>query len=371
MEGALTLRTSLITAVLSLSLIAGCSPKSKTGDTTKTVSSKETAETVKPRRVDDLMKGRESTIIGLNYVGMTVADVDRSKAFYTNAIDLKTVDIDIAGQQKPLPASIAPRSNLSAAVILQGPNSYLRLMEYEAPMPARSGGIMPVQGPGITHICFVAPKERPIDGKFIEQGATWQTTSGAMVDMRGVGYMYGYLRDTDGLMLEVEHSPGASFERGFWMGHVAIATPDMTKALEFYKKVFGFDPYRRVDDISGPTFSDVGGVENMTLHGGWFRLAPFYNLELWQFTHPKTLPKMTPAKMDQIGYSLIMLETTDIEADYERIKSQDIKLLSGIVPVIDGRAFYLRDLDGNLVGFTQFDEGSKLSLKALEGFERE
>jgi predicted enzyme related to lactoylglutathione lyase len=60
-----------------------------------------------------------------------------------------------------------------------------------------------------------------------------------------------------------------------------------------------------------------------------------------------------------------MFETTDIKADYNRIKEAGVELATRIVPVVEGRAFYLRDPDGNLIGFTQFDKGSALSLQAL------
>lgn len=354
MEIAIKIRASLAAIALAVTLITGCNH------------SVESVKVAKPIPSDPLMKGRSSTIIGVNYVGMTVSDVGRSKAFYTNAIDLKLLKTDLVKRQASLPASIAPTSNLRDAAIFQGPNSYLRLMEYEAHLPAHEDGAMPVQGPGITHICFQAPKARPIDQKFIGQGATWQTTSKAMVDMRGVGFMYGYLRDPDGLMLEIEHAPNPNFDVDYWMGHVAMATPDLTRTLKFYEKVLGFKKYRRADNLSGATFSDVAGVENGLLHGGWFRIAPFYNLEFWEFGSPKTQEKTSPTQMNQLGYSVIMLETTNVEAEYQRILSAGVELATDIVPVFEGRAFYLRDLDDNLIGFTQFDKGSAFSLQALK-----
>ena len=177
--------------------------------------------------------------------------------------------------------------------------------------------------------------------------------------------MYGYLRDPDGLMLEIEHAPDPNFDVDYWMGHVAMATPDMTRTIDFYEKVMGYDHYRRVDNLGGPTFSDVAGADNATLHGGWFRIAPYYNLEFWEFKSPRTHESEAPTQMNQLGYSVIMFETTDIKADYNRIKEAGVELATRIVPVVEGRAFYLRDPDGNLIGFTQFDKGSALSLQAL------
>lgn len=319
-------------------------------------------------RTDALYKPGNSSIIGVNHVAMTVKDLDAASAFYTGAFGLEKM-----GERKSVSPALrtATGDAGTAASVqqLQGPNSFLRLMAFEGGEHADDSALQP-QGPGITHVCFIASKNKPLDGKAVNAGATWVSTSKAMVDMRGVGYMYGYLRDPDGLMFEIEHNPDPAVDIDLWMGHVALATNDLTATLAFYSKVLGFEPYRRVDNIKGPTFDLVGGLEGGILHGAWFRLAPFYNIEFWEYVNPRTEPAGDRVALSEIGYNVIALESNDIEADAARLQAAGIETLTDIVAVEDGQAIFLRDPDGNLLSITEFEDGSALSLTALPMFER-
>ena len=305
---------------------------------------------------DPLMEGRSSTIIGVNHVGLSVEKLGRSVAFYRKSAGLKAV-----GGKRPIDKSLYTAGSLEykgkpgKMRVLKGPNSFLRIMEFDDKVPAESRQLLEVQGPGVTHVCYIAPKAKPVDGKFVSNGATWE----------GVGYMYGYLRDIDGLMFEVEHAPEPNFDDHLWLGHVATATPDLTRTLEFYTKALGFEHFRRADDRSGPTYDNVAGVEGVILHGAWFRLAPFYSLEFWQFVSPQTRERAKLPRLNEIGYNLVALETTDIESDFARMKSSGIPLETDIVDTRDGQAFYFRDPDGNLLALMDFYPGSSLSLNAL------
>lgn len=313
---------------------------------------------------DPIYAAQSSTIIGVNHVGLSVVDLERSSNFYKQSMGLTAYgsasDIDTSLRNAGMVEQTGVRT-----VTLNGPNSFLRLMEFDRPTSWRQGEAMPVQGPGITHICFQAPKSRPLDGKAAENGATWVSSSNAMVDMRGVGFMYGYMRDPNGVMFEIEHAPEPKFEVDVWMGHVAFATSDLTRTVEFYEQLLGIKHYRRVDNIAGPTFDLVGGLKDGKLHGAWFRVAPFYNLEFWQYVNPRTDEPGEPAPMDQIGYNVVALETSDIEADFARLTAAGIALETGIVSVEGGRGVFLRDLDGNLLSLTEYEAGSSLSLMSL------
>lgn len=314
---------------------------------------------------DPNLKAGFSTIIGVNHVGLSVEDLKRSVAFYKKSAGLNVVYPSIRDIDKSLHATKLLDDASGRMSILKGPNGFLRIIEFEKKIPARSRKKLEAYGPGRTHICYIAPKARPIDGRFVKSGATWESMGKAMVDMRGVGYMYGYLRDLDGLMFEIEHAPEPNFEGHMWLGHIATATPDLTRTLEFYTKVLGYDYYRRADDLSGSTYDDVVGFEGVGLHGGWFRVAPYYSLEFWQFTNPVTKPRTELPRLNEIGYNLVALETTDIDADFNRLKSLGLALETEIVDTQDGRAFYFRDPDGNLLALMEFRSGSKLSLQAF------
>lgn len=313
-------------------------------------------------RKDPLYKPGDSSIMGVNHVSLTVRNLDAARAFYTGSFGLQP-----QGAVKPLSGryNALVDTNIEGASLqrLQGPNSFLQLIDFGDADAAKSE--LPVQGPGITHVCYIAAIDKPLDGKAIDAGASWQSTSKAMVDMRGVGYMYGYLRDPDGVMFEIEHNPDPSMDVDLWMGHVGIMTHDLTGIVEFYKKVLGFDPSRRVDNVSGPTFDLVGGIENGKIHMAWFRVSPFYNLELMEYANPRTQASKGPTPMDEVGYKLIAFETSNLASDVARLKSENIEMLTEVVPVEGGKAIYLRDPDGNLLSITEFEKGSPLSLAAL------
>ena len=314
-------------------------------------------------REDESFDAGTSKIIGVNHVGLSVANLEKSVDFYMSSAGLKTVTNIQAIDDS---FSLIAGENLSGQMrVLKGPNTYVRIMEFDQKASDETRSQLEVQGPGVTHICYIAPKTQPLDGKFVNNGATWESTGNAMVDLRGVGYMYGYLRDPNGLMLEVEHAPDPNFRGHLWFGHVATATPDMDKTIEFYQKVLGYEPYRRADNREGETYDKVAGVKDAKLHGAWFRVAPFYSLEFWQFLNPKTEVRTQISPPNEIGYNLVALETTDLESDFARLKSLGIPLETDIVDVQDERAFYFRDLDGNLLALMEFDSGSKLSLKAI------
>lgn len=313
---------------------------------------------------DPLFKEGTSSIIGVNHVGLSVSDLKNSLSFYENAIGLVPEDMKFHPSNSFL--SIDDISVPSPKIaILSGPNSYIRLMEFGHAGARHQTTALPVQGPGVTHICFQAPKSKPLDAKAITHGATWVSSSNAMVDLRGVGFMYGYLRDPSGLMFELEHAPEPKFDVDVWVGHVAIAAHDLTEAIDFYEKLLGIAHYRRVDNISGPTFDEVAGIESGVLNGAWLRVAPFYNIELWQYQNPPTLPPSTPKPVSEIGYNSIAFETTDIDADYQRITKLGIVPETGIVPIDGGRAFFLRDPVGTLLSLQEYDAGSPFSLKAI------
>ena len=317
-------------------------------------------------KTDESFDVGASKIIGVNHVGLSARNLKKSVDFYKKSAGLKTVSDEQAIDH---PFSKIANKDLSGRMrILKGPNSFLRIMEFDQKDTGGSELLLKPEGPGATHICYIAPKADPIDGQFVKNGATWESSRNAMVDMRGVGYMYGYLRDPDGVMLEVELAPEPNFKGHLWLGHIATATPDLTKTMEFYTKVLGYVHYRRSDNIEGEGYDEVVGIKGVKLHGAWFRVAPFYSLEFWQFVNPKTEARTRISHPNEIGYNLIALETTDIDSDFKRLQSLGIPLETDIVDVQDGRAFYFRDLDGNLLALMEFIPGSKLSLKAIRSY---
>jgi catechol 2,3-dioxygenase-like lactoylglutathione lyase family enzyme len=100
---------------------------------------------------------------GVAWVGIAVTDLDRSTAFYQQATSLKVVDETPIRGNAALNA-VAGRRGLEARTrLLRGTNAQLRLMQFSSPSKAaRAAGVVPVNGPGITHVCHQSPDDRPI-----------------------------------------------------------------------------------------------------------------------------------------------------------------------------------------------------------------
>ena len=99
------------------------------------------------------------SIKGINRVTMTVADVDRSTAFYTATTPLESL----------------------GAGMLRAPNGYLELVA--GPDAVGSDAVVPVEGPGFTHVCFQSPAEDALYRTLVHAGATEVSRDGP-VDLK-------------------------------------------------------------------------------------------------------------------------------------------------------------------------------------------
>ena len=125
-----------------------------------------------------------STIRGINHVGMSVRDLNASVDFYTRAVAVEEEP------SKGLSNSAAERASGFASkpigrTALRGPNGYLELSQYDASLFG-STEVLPVQGPGITHVCYQAPTAEDIYSRFKAEGATPVSRGREPISLLGV-----------------------------------------------------------------------------------------------------------------------------------------------------------------------------------------
>ena len=225
---------------------------------------------------------------GIRHVGLSVTDLDRSLAFYRAATSL---DLGSRG-----------RDDRGEYATLRGPNGTLELVEYTG--ARESSEVMPVQGPGVTHVCYRSPTARDMYGSFVAAGATPVSRGTEPVDLGGYGVHYAYARDPDGIMFEVEHFDEPHFEGDLSIAHVALASPDLDRLVDFYTDLLGIEPYRRSENIEGPRFDDVAGIDGVRIRAAWFEVGNMA-LEMWQYLHPAPVPLAEPPPAARIGYGTI------------------------------------------------------------------
>ena len=305
-----------------------------------------------------------SGIKGIHHVSLSVRDLDRAALFYTRAIGLAEVRrYQVAGKVPVEKKSGIPHVARNV-VLLRGPNGQIELNQFDgaADKPASA---MPVQGPGITHVCYQAPAASVLYAKSKASGGTIVSRGAVPVD-RGYGIQYAYAKDPDGILYELEQLDKPPFADSVWMGHVALVTPDIDRLVEFYTKLLGVKPHNRIDNIrNSPKLDDIANIDSLKLRAAWFRTGNMV-VEIWQFDNPPTRLPERPLPYTQIGYTHVSFEVSNLGREFQRLRAAGITFLSPPVSTTDSTTVFLRDSDGNLLSLAEFPATSPTSVNRLK-----
>jgi lactoylglutathione lyase len=143
-------------------------------------------------------------VAGVHHTGLTVAELERSLAFYRDLLGFEVV-LDQEKEGGYLAAIVGyPDARVRMAHLrLPGSEHRLELFEYASPPPARGREVEP-RTIGLTHVCLlVADLPRLFEGLRDRGVDSWfsppvEIDSGANRGGRAL-----YLRDPDGVILEL------------------------------------------------------------------------------------------------------------------------------------------------------------------------
>jgi catechol 2,3-dioxygenase-like lactoylglutathione lyase family enzyme len=292
---------------------------------------------------------------------MSVTDLKASVEFYSQALGVRLQNTPDTMQAEDDSLGLSTSSN---SAVLAFPNGYLKLSEYDrsdfSPPP-----VLPVKGPGITHVCYQSPTSEDIYQRLINGGATTVSRGEQPVHLLGQGVYYAYARDHDGIMYETEHLDHAPFEGPIWLSHAALVSPDLDRLVEFYSLLLDAKPNRRTDRASGPRFDEVAGYDNVMIRAAWFDIGNMI-LEMWQFVNPVTPEPQRPSAIEDVGYNKVAFEVSDLQKEYERLTALGVRFLSSPATSVDGWEACLRDPDGNLISLIQPKTQDDLSVSHLK-----
>lgn len=294
---------------------------------------------------------QESTIKGLRYIMVVVSDIDRTLDFYGDAVEFKLVKRYQSDGSHYDPRLLnEPRDQIDVALV-KLTNIYLKLVDFD-PSDQKAGTARSLVGPGYTHLCFKSPATDPVFPKFERVGIDPVSRGGAPIHLFGAGTEYFYGNDLDGTMIEIEIDQRPRRSDSYWIGHIANVTPDIDRMVTFYEMLLGY-PVRRRGGISDlAQADDIANIDGLKMQGAWFALKNI-ELEFWQFESPKTPERSAPAKLDQIGYSALALEVTDLDAEIERLHDNGVRLASEPVLEEGWRSVFAYDPDGTLFALEQ------------------
>ena len=306
-----------------------------------------------------------SLVRGIAYIGQSVSNLEAATAYYTSTGGLEAVAE--GGFQGGRHFYVVEKMSLPLrSRLLRGATGQIRLMEFSMPSrAAREAGVVPVQGPGITHVCHQSPLDRNLWGKFVAAGAKPVSRTGDLVQLRpDVPVLYGYARDADGTMLEVEQIMAEGLPWSYRMRHVAICVRDIDRTVAFYTHVLGRDPRERRSNLVNKTLDTTADLDNVKLDVAWYNLGNL-ELEIWEYLNHPTSAPVTARPVQALGYNMIVLDVSDAALAAKKLVEAGGELVSDAKTIDAGIMSFGRDPDGNLLGFLQVDTSSPYSAVPL------
>jgi catechol 2,3-dioxygenase-like lactoylglutathione lyase family enzyme len=141
---------------------------------------------------------------GIHHVGITVRDIKRSFEWYKTMFDLE-----------PGPTNHGHGDVLSRAVQVEGTELAFAMIEIGSTrieflqyiQPEGKDFELTNGDDGATHICFQVDDMDAAYATLTERGAVFNAPPVTLTDGELAGSRWAYLRDPDGIQLEIWHSP--------------------------------------------------------------------------------------------------------------------------------------------------------------------
>ena len=132
--------------------------------------------------------------------------------------------------------------------------------------------------------------------------------------------------------------------------HAAISTPDLDRAIGFYRDLLGFETVAEFAWPPGTRAADeVMGLRDSSGRAAMLRLGDV-RLELFQFATPVPRSADAARPVCDHGITHLCLQVDDVDREYERLRALGVPFSSAPRKVGPGtRATYGRDPDGNVV----------------------
>lgn len=315
-----------------------------------------------PIEFDDLIRG-------VNYVGVSVSDINATETFYQKSIETENIQSETLPPESAF-ASLMETPSAIQTRLLRRTNAQLRVMSFSTVSDEiKTIPAVPVEGPGIAHVCFQVAKETNAYERILEAGADYLGGRElARLNPRNPVF-YGYVKDQDGIVTEIEEVDVAELnlptpaKNQFRVRHVSLATPDVVRLKNFYSAFLGGQEPRHVGKtikVSGEAVDQVNGLTGSKIEMAWVQLRNL-EIEMFQYhSHQVSLPD-EPRPVEALGYNMIVFDVSNIEAAQKRLTESGGIIISSVSDLDGGEIVFGRDPDGNLIGLQTLPSDSVFS----------
>ena len=280
-------------------------------------------------------------ITGIHHLMLVVRDLAAAQRYYCAAAGMRVLPDAMARAVAPDPGPAAAAHGLG---LLAGPNGYLLLIAPRWPDGAPSAAANPVNRPGIRHFCVQNHDCAILERAVSDHGGSLIAPP---LDL-GTGNQYAYARDSEGNIMEIEGLPYAPAGQPTWLGHVALVTRDMDRAIGFYAALFASAQQSRGRFGPGPQFDRMAGLDDVRIEGAWLPASNLL-LELWKFHSPAYPEGPAPREPFDPGFSHICLETDDLDGDAARLVALGGQLSGALGENSQFRSILASDPEGNAI----------------------
>ena len=311
----------------------------------------------------------EPAIRAVGPIGMTVADADRSVAFFSDVLGFEKVsDVEVWGEDyERLQGVFGLRMRV---VRMRLGDESIDLMEYLTPpgrpMPADSGG----HDRWFQHIAIVVSDMDRAYARLRQHRVQHASPAPQRLpdwNVNAGGIRAFYFRDPDGHFLEIlSFPPGKGDARWHRAGdtlflgidHTAIVVADTDGALGCYRDALGFRVTGGSENY-GPEQERLNNVFGARLRITTLRAEAGPGIELLEYLAPRDgRPAPRDSRPNDLAHWQTTLVATKVEGMYRRRGSACVALSPGVVAPDDRalgfrKALRLADPDGHVLLLTE------------------
>ena len=319
-------------------------------------------------------------ITAFQHVGMGVRDTDRTYEFYRKFMGFRIKLSDQTSyleEMAPIVGAVVEMRALMAMNV--GGGAAIELIEHTSTRPMEPPE--PVQWGDIGYL-EIGLKAFNLDQLYIDlksRGVEFLTPVRSIDLSTGGRERYAYLRDPDGLLLQLVEVRGGKRPAVGGVRHVAIGVSDMEKARSFYRDVLGYGDVLHEFKGRIPELDEVTGGKEMELVVLGHRSEGESAMPLLERAIVKLV--YTPGykgkviyegrRWGDIGLMEMAFDVSDLAGTVSGLIAKGAELYHPPTHVdmgsgTSGSFSYIKDLDGNVVEMVEVEKVMHASPKVMK-----